>query len=540
MAAIEPSSSVYERFRSRAKLTPYRAFLQVLPETAQAYAIEASEISYAEMLQRADRAAAGYAKHGIRMGDRVGLLLENRPAFVEHWLALNSLGASIVPINPDLRPDELSYIVGHAELRAITAVEQKRRDLEAAIQGPATIQIWRPEAVAMIEDPLTAPAPLDRRRECAVLYTSGTTGAPKGCILANEYFLRAGHWYGAIGGACKLIDGDRMLTPLPLFHMNALAYSIMGAIEVGGRLALLDRFHPKTWWTSVRESEAEVVHYLGVMPAILMKFSPTPRDRQHNVRFGFGAGVNRTLHAPFEERFGFPLVEAWAMSETGAGAVIVANHEPRKVGSNCFGRPSPQVEIRIVDDSGCDVQEDAPGELLVRAAGDNPKLGFFDSYLKDEAATEAAWAQGWFHTGDVVRRDLDGDLHFIDRRKNIIRRAGENIAAVEVEAALLGATGVAQVAVVAAPDSIREEEVLALVVPRTPPANARAAAHAIVRHCLDKLSYHKAPGYIVFVDALPTTATAKLLRAEAKRIGAEALAQSRAIDTRALKKRTKS
>ena len=530
--------SVYERFRARVQATPRRSFLNVLPETARAYAIEAGEISYAEMLEDVNRIAAGYKALGISTGDRVGLLLENRPSFIAHWLGLNALGASIVPLNPDLRVEELSYIVAHSQLRAVTTIERKRPEVTSAINKVCDAMIWDPASIAAPGDIVVSPVPDNHRRECAVLYTSGTTGAPKGCLLSNEYFLRAGDWYATIDGACQLSDGDRMVTPLPLFHMNALAYSVMAMIEVGGQLSLLDRFHPTTWWASVRQARADVVHYLGVMPAILLKATESPLDRDHQIRFGFGAGVNKTLQAPFEARFGFPLVEAWAMSETGAGAVIVANQEPRKVGSNCFGRPSSEVEIRIVDELGQDVDDPTPGELLVRAAGPNPRRGFFEAYLKDEAATQAAWAQGWFHTGDVVSRDLDGDLHFVDRRKNIIRRAGENIAAVEVEAALLTAADVAQAVVVAAPDPIREEEVLALIVPHSKLEDPRSAAQNIVRHCLERMSYHKAPGYVVFVDTLPTTSTSKLLRADAKRIGLEALAQSQAIDTRALKKRT--
>ena len=155
------------------------------------------------------------------------------------------------------------------------------------------------------------------------------------------------------------------------------------------------------------------------------------------MRFGFGAGVDRRHHAPFEQRFGFPLLEAWAMTETGAGAVVIANREPRHVGTELLRpRRSARVQWRLVDDDGDDVPTGEPGELLVRAAGADPRRGFFSGYLKDEAATAEAWADGWFHTGDMVRRDADGQLYFVDRRKNVIRRSGENISAVEVESVL--------------------------------------------------------------------------------------------------------
>ena len=169
---------------------------------------------------------------------------------------------------------------------------------------------------------------------------------------------------------------------------------------------------------------------------MLLGLQATGTDRAHRVRFGFGAGVSPRLHAPFEERFGFPLLEAWAMTETGAGAVVIANREPRKAGSACFGRAAARIDYRIVDELGTDVRTGAPGELLVRGRGSQARFGFFREYLKDAASTEAAWQGGYFHTGDVVCVDPEGDLHFIDRRKNVIRRSGENISAVEVEGVL--------------------------------------------------------------------------------------------------------
>jgi acyl-CoA synthetase (AMP-forming)/AMP-acid ligase II len=257
------------------------------------------------------------------------------------------------------------------------------------------------------------------------------------------------------------------------------------------------------------------------------------------VRFGFGAGVDRTLHAPFEARFGFPLVEAWAMTETGAGAVIIAHEEPRHVGTACFGRPSPAVEVRLVDDTGQPVPPGTPGELLVRAAGADPRRGFFREYLGDPEATAEAWAGGWFHTGDVVRSDAHGYLQFVDRKKNVIRRSGENIAAVEVEAVLRLHPGIAQVAVAAAPDPVRGDEVLACVVPAAlVAAECREAVAAdIVAFCLERLAYYKAPGYVAFVDELPLTPSQKIQRGELKRLAATLPGQPHVVDTRGLKRR---
>jgi acyl-CoA synthetase (AMP-forming)/AMP-acid ligase II len=347
-------------------------------------------------------------------------------------------------------------------------------------------------------------------------------------VLSNDYFLRAGHWYATIGGYCELFEGDRLITPLPLTHMNAMAYSTMAMIAVGGCIVLLDRFHPRSWWDAVRESQASIVHYLGVMPSMLLGAPPDPRDRDHAVRFGFGAGVDRRHHAAFEERFGFPLLEAWAMTETGAGAVVIANREPRHVGTNCFGQPEASVDVRIAPDDG---------ELLVRATGIDPRAGFFTEYLKDPIATSDAWEGGWFHTGDIVHADADGVLYFVDRKKNVIRRSGENISAVEVESVLLRHPNVSEVAVAAVADDIRGEEVLACIVPREPVVDLVGEATGIVGAALQDLSYFKVPGWVAFVETLPLTASQKVARGELKAMAQGLIGRQGCVDTRGLKRR---
>jgi acyl-coenzyme A synthetase/AMP-(fatty) acid ligase len=291
----------------------------------------------------------------------------------------------------------------------------------------------------------------------------------------------------------------------------------------GGCLVQLDRFHPRTWWRDVADCGATIVHYLGVMPAVLLNLSES--HPAHRVRFGFGANANPKDHAAFEERFGFPLIEAWAMTETGGGAMIAASREPRHVGTRCIGFPRGEMEFQVEES----------GELLVRHAGADPRRGFFSGYLKDEAATEHAWRDGWFHTGDAVRRGPDGALHFVDRLKNIIRRAGENIAALEVEAALAGHPAIAQAAVIAVPDSVRDEEVMACVVLQQGERAGRDTAISIQDWCLERLAYFKAPGHVAFVSSLPTTATNKVQKAK---LADFAFNAADTFDLRERKKRT--
>jgi acetyl-CoA acetyltransferase len=320
--------------------------------------------------------------------------------------------------------------------------------------------------------------------------------------------------------------------------MNALACSFMATLMTGGCLIQLDRFHPSTWWQSIGASRATAFHYLGVMPAMLLN---APVSNEENVaatvRFAFGAGADPRHHAAFEARFGVPLIEAWAMTETGAGAWITANREPRHVGQRCFGKPPPGLAYRVVDDNGSDVGPGAPGELLVRCDGPDPRRGFFAGYYKNELATSQAWADGWFHTGDLVRVGEDASFFFVDRSKNIVRRSGENIAAVEVESTLQTQADVLASAVCPVPDEVRGEEVFAFVVLRPGISPSLDTAIRVQAHCRRLLAYHKAPAYVAFRSELPHTASQKLARAQIKTSAADAVQSAQAFDLRHLKKR---
>lgn len=216
--------------------------------------------------------------------------------------------------------------------------------------------------------------------------------------------------------------------------------------------------------------------------------------------------------------------------------VLLDNIEPRQVGTRAFGRPVPGIEVRVVDEEERDLPPGTPGEMLLRHSAETPRRGFFSGYLEDEAATAHAWRGGWFHTGDTVRQDADGMLHFVDRKKNIIRRSGENIAAAEVEAVLQAHPLVRQVAVLAVPDETREEEVLACVVLHEG-AVPEAAALTLFEHCHAELAYFKAPGWVWFTDSLPTTGTQKIQKHQVFPAGTDPRGLPGMIDLRARKKR---
>ena len=535
------AGTVADLFAASAARFAAHDFLQVLPETAAALGVEARAWTYTAAAVEIGRLRAIYAAAGYGHGHRAGLLLLNRPEFLLHFIALNGLGVSVVPISPDARSAELEYLIGHSEICVAACLPSRAAELAAAAAvAGRPLQLIGPDGAGLGMAPHPPPAAAvrpDADSECALLYTSGTTGRPKGCVLPNEYFLYVGQWYAGISGRAEVrVASERMLTPLPLTHMNALAYSTMCMLMTGGCLVLLDRFHPRTWWQSVRASRATIVHYLGVMPAMLLGAPESPDDRRHAVRFGFGAGVNPRHHAAFEARFGFPLLEAWAMTETGAGAVVIASREPRHVGTACFGAAEPSVECRVVDDAGLDVATGAPGELLVRHAGADARFGFFRAYLKDEPATAAAWEAGWFHTGDLVTRDAARQLRFVDRKKNVIRRSGENISAVEVESVLAQHPAVKAVGVTAVPDELRGDEVCACIVLDDPAAAGEALARELAAFCRARLAYFKSPAYVAFCSTLPLTPTEKIQRSLLKELGGRLLGQGACVDLRSLKR----
>jgi acyl-CoA synthetase (AMP-forming)/AMP-acid ligase II len=535
MATHSSRQSVSASFENTAAVFAGRDFLHVPAEACRGYANGALTLTYGEARTRIEALSARLGAAGYGPGHRVAVALDNRPEFFLYFLALTRLGVSIVPINAAMSVQELAYIVDHADVALAVTHAGHARHIRAALPGTPLCIIDEDDA----EFSRAAGPRAAGTDETALLYTSGTTGSPKGCILTHEYFIAVGRLYTELGGHC-FFDGaaDRLATPLPVTHMNALAVSFMAMVMTGGCLIQLDRFHPSTWWHSLRTSRATAFHYLGVMPAMLLNAPPSTDDNvAAAVRFGFGAGVDPRHHVAFETRFGVPLIEAWAMTETGAGAWITANREPRHPGQRCFGRAPAGLAYRIVDDAGNDAAPGTAGELLVKREGSEPRRGFFAGYYKDAAATSLAWADGWFHTGDLVRVGEDGSFYFVDRSKNIVRRSGENIAAVEVESALMTHPDVSASAVCPIADDVRGEEVFAFVVPRPEIPASLDTAVRLQAHCRQLLAYYKAPAYVAFRAELPQTASQKLARAEIKTLAAAAVRSAQAFDLRHLKTR---
>jgi crotonobetaine/carnitine-CoA ligase len=504
--------NLYERLCQSARAFEKTPFLAVPGRLAEAWEVQ-RELSFGEVLDRVDALKALYADQGVSEGDRVALAFESRPEFVFHYMALNALGACVVPLNTDLTVAELSYQLGHSGCGAVVGLPALQPLLKSSIEASGRViplSTNGPEGLPRLQrhgnTAAVQPSPLDRA--AAILYTSGTTGRPKGCVLTNAYLQTAADYARQLPPHLAFAVGaERQMNPLPLYHMNAI--NTLGvAIVTGSCYVMPGRFSATHWWNDIVDTRTTRFKYLGIMIPALLGQPETARDRHSGVSVAFGAGVDPVLHERFETRFGIPLIEVWGMTETGR--FMCVDREPRQIHTRACGRPLPGLQARIVDDANWEVSDGAVGELVVRHRAENPRHGFFSGYLDDAQATEAAWAGGWFHSGDLCTRSPDGLFTFVDRKKNIVRRSGENISSAEVEAVLAASPLVKQAAVMAVPDELRDEEVLACVIPAAGVARDRSLALALHRFAAERLAYYKPPGWIYLVDELPITGTQKV------------------------------
>ncbi|WP_029082569.1 AMP-binding protein [Bradyrhizobium sp. th.b2] len=535
------ADTIYEAFRESLAAAPHNAFVCVPAGTS--YATDGFEWTYAQAMQRVVPLVELYRQAGYGPGHRVALLVENRPDYFLHLLALNAVGSSVVPINPDHRHAELLYQMRHSG--AVLAVALRHHIDRLTAVATELANQFVVVAADDLPDPLPTPArfaasgSLGRDTEAGVFYTSGTTGRPKGCLVTNDYWLSAGEWFFTLarsGGRFSIEPGrGRLFNPMPVFHVHAGVVALMPMLLSQGCVIRPEHFSAKRWWREVSTSRATIVHYIGAVPQALIAMDRSAGERAHSVRFGFGAGMEPAIHREFEERFGIPHLEVWGMTEVGRWTAN--DHEPRPIGVRAIGRPVAPLEARVVDEHDREVASGTEGELVVRLSGEDPRRGFFAGYLDDAAATEAGWRGGWWHSGDIVRQDQAGIIYFVDRRKNMIRRSGENIAATEVESVLCRHPAVRQIAILAVPDEKAGEEVFACVVPAPGHTADLRLAQGIVDYCNQQLAYYKAPGWMLFLDRMPLTATEKINKAQIFAAGIDPRTLVGAIDLRAMKKR---
>ena len=469
--------------------------------------------TYEEFNSRVDAAANLWWEVGVRKGDRVSFMVDNSPEFLHAWLGLAKLGAVLVAINTGFRLTEASYLVAHSESR-FALVDSRYAELFAQVQQEvgSLQRTFSLGATEGFEDfraytaGLQGPPPgvsLHGDDLVSLIYTSGTTGSPKGVMQTHQNYVRTGQAYPFWMGMEK---GDRIYACLPLFHINSQAYSTMGAIGAEGALVLAPRFSARRFWPDIREHGVAVFNFIGAMTVILSKSEPSDTDRDNLVRVAYGVpALPHDVRTSIEERFGLSCISGFGMSETTFGLLEPMDTE-RRPGSMGIPRqhpdPSvPRTEARIVDSNGSDVPHRQIGELLLRNGA--MMLGYF----KDPERTEQALRDGWLYTGDSAWQDEDGYFYFVDRKKDIVRRRGENVSSLEVENVLNGHSDVLESAVIGVPSDLTDEDLLAFVVPR--PGHTVNAAE-LVEWCASELALFKLPRYVETVDALPKTPTAKI------------------------------
>jgi carnitine-CoA ligase len=450
------------------------------------------ERTYGQMLQAARCAAGALQSLGVERGDRLHVHLRNCPAFYDALLGSAALGATIVPTNPLLTPNELAFVVKHAACRisvttpdlrnALSHVEGLRKILDPQdLQGspPSSLPEVGPRAVA------------------AVLYTSGTTSRPKGVLVTHANYLHAGE---VVAGHLRVRPDDRWLVVLPLFHANAQYYSTMSALVSGASIALMSRFSASRWSHQAARHGATLASLFAAPIRILLAQAndePEPPNALRAVIFS--QSVTEDQLQQFETRFNTRLLQLYGMTETIAPPVLNPLYGRRL--NMSIGLPTLGSRLRIVDEHGGSVDK---GELLVHG---ETGVTLMAGYLDDPEATAAVIRSGWLHTGDTVRRDSDGYLYFVDRKKDMIKRAGENVAAGEVEAVVNAHPEVFESAVIGVPDDVRDEAIKVFVVRQE---GAELEDVALIAFCKERLASFKVPSVVEFVESLPRTAAGKI------------------------------
>ena len=497
------SPSLGAELRRAAVEVPDRPFIRMA----------AGEWTYRQCDEESDRLAAGLHAQGVRAGDRVTLMLPNCIELALLWFALAKLGAVAAPVNTAFRGAALAGAVNlvqsrlaivHATLHEPWAQVQAELETARSVfvlgdDGPPP-EGCAPYALLRAVQPTAASLPrpdVPFDALCLLLYTSGTTGRSKAAMIPHRFVLAQARIF--IEGL-ELRGDDVLYCPYPMFHLDATVMTIAPALLLRGVAALGERFSVSRYWDEMRALQGTVFDFMGATITLLWKQPPTPRDRDHRARLGWG--VPLPAFAPqFEERFGCRLVELYGSTEAG-GVMFTPLHAPKRMGS--CGQPAAAFSVRLADPQGFEVRVGEPGELLIRPR--EPSL-LMQGYYGMPEATLDAFKDLWFHTGDVLRQDAHGYFYFVGRRKDMVRRRGENIACAEVEMGIETHPDVLECAVFGVPSDLTEEDIMACVVLR--PGSTLTPA-ALAAHCAGQMARFMVPRYLRFAAALPRTPTDKI------------------------------
>jgi len=504
-----------ELLEERAGMVPDKTFLLYRHE----------RFTYAQMDAGANRVANFLLKHGGGKGLGLGLFMKNSPRFLDLFFGAQKIGMYLVPLNPELKGDNLAYVIEHSDISflaldaeqiggftpIISDVKLKGvivNDIEAENQGfplPADA-IRLSEAYASGTSTVKPTVGYNKNDMCLIMYTSGTSGRRKGVVY--RYYNTQVKKLSIMGRIIISAD-DICYTPLSLIHGNAMFLTVTVAMAAKATVALSRKFSASKFWDEVRAYHATTFNTLGSMIPILMKQPPKPNDADNKVRFVLSAACPAEMWEAFEKRFGVKIYEGYGAVDGGGKAIM--NFGTAPVGS--LGKPMPGIgTLRIVDPQGQDCPTGVPGELIFKVSGSGGKV----EYYKNTDATNEKVHDGWLYTGDLVRRDEEGFLYFVGRNTESMRKGGENVSAYEVEHAIMEHPAVEDVAVYAVPSELAEDEIMASI---KLVQGQSVKPQELMAFMQDKLERFAVPRYIRFVDEFPMTSTHRIIKKELEKTG---------------------
>jgi long-chain acyl-CoA synthetase len=466
--------------------------------------------TYREFDAAVNRAASMLRSHGVQKRDVVSLLLPNGAEYIIAYFACWKLGALAGPVNSLLKAKEIAYVISNSEaktllahpdfLPAVAGLRSELTSLRTVISFDDERQVTRDFQTSS----LPSDSDLGRDDEAIIIYTSGTTGRPKGCLLTHGNVIanarQISDWLG-------FTEQDRLLTIMPLFHMNAVSVTTMSALYAGGSTVISPRFSASRFWQII--SEYQITSFGSVATMLSMLLSTYPDGvpaglKTDQLRFAMcgSAPVPAEVMKRFEETFNCPVVEGYGLSESTCRSTFNPPDERRRPGS--CGLPIGN-EMKVVDDNDNEVPDGELGEIVLR--GENILKGYF----KNPEATATAFRSGWFHTGDIGYRDGNGFFYIVDRKSDMIIRGGENIYPREIDEVLYQHPAVAAAAAIGAPDPLYGEEVAAFIVLKD---GMKVSETEIISFCQERLADYKCPKRVKFVDEIPKGPTGKLLKRE--------------------------
>lgn len=491
---------------ARAAVQPGHVFLRFME----------GDLTYGEVHERSLAIAAGLFDEGVRSGDVVPVLVPNSQEFVLVWFALASLGVLACLVNTAFRGPALAAALGRTGARTLVlhpscaaavgevigSMPELRTVVDVGGDCASSLPTVRHVALGDIEQPGRRPAPSPHLPSdpLMVMFTSGSTGPSKGCVLSHRYALGQAELMVRHLG---LRSDDVLYCPFPLFHIDAAVLTVAPALHLGGVAAIGERFSVSGFWPEVRRFGATVFDFMGATLSLLHKAPARPDDIDNPVRLAWGVPIPETA-TEFEQRFGLQLVELYGSTDAGV-PIYHPVDVPRRAGS--CGVLVDGYEARLVDETGALVPDGVAGELLLRS--DDPALMSVGYHGMPEA-TAASRPDGWFHTGDLLRRDEEGWYYFVGRLTDSIRRRGENISSFEVEEAVKLHPSVADAAAYGVPSELTEDDVMVAVVLRD---GAQLSPVELTDFCAERMARHMVPRYVDVVDDLPRTPTAKVEKA---------------------------